>query len=35
MFKREETVKWRVEKRIGDLDEFIEERKITMQRRFT
>lgn len=26
MFKREETVKWMVEKRMGDLDEFIEER---------
>ena len=28
MFKRNETEKWMVDKRIGDLDEFVENKRI-------
>lgn len=34
MFKRDETEKWMVEKRIGDVDEFIQEKKINQKYRF-
>ena len=34
MFKRDETEKWMINKRIGDLDEFIEKKNTNIQKRF-
>ena len=34
MFKREETEKWMVNKRIGNLDEFIEKKNLIIQKKF-
>lgn len=34
MFKRGETEKWMVDKRMGDLDEFIEKKNISILKRF-
>ncbi len=33
MFRRDETEKWMVNKRIGDLDEFIENKNDTIYKR--
>ena len=34
MFKRDETEKWMVEKRIGNLEEFVQKSKISQKNRF-
>lgn len=34
MFKRDETEKWMVEKRMGDLDEFVDDKNNTLYKRF-
>lgn len=35
MFKRDETEKWMVDKRIGDLNEFIENKNLSIRKRIT
>lgn len=34
MFKRDETKKWMINKRMGDLDEFIEKKNYTIQKKY-